>query len=129
MTAVRRAQYFKGVVGKPLIGLVSDSLRLVEDRVFKLDRDFDLLIDSNNIHILRPSAFEFIVDAQQAVRDAAPSNVAAIRQHLPFIEFENIEAYALTHTRAAQYLASIRAQGWMVGVEQGRSRSCARTLA
>src|SRR2546426_481228 len=59
LTALRRATQFKGVLKSRLLRLVTDSLKLVEDHIFKLDRDFDLLIDSANVHILRPSGFEF----------------------------------------------------------------------
>jgi len=75
LTAVRRATQFKGVLKKRLIRFVSDSLKLIEDSVFKLDNDFDLLIDSANVHILRPSAFEFAGKLQQAILDAVPHNI------------------------------------------------------
>jgi hypothetical protein len=77
LTAVRRATQFKGVLKSRLIRLATDAMRIIEDRVFKLDNDFDMLIDSMNVHILRPSGFQ---------------------------------GYAITHARAARYLASIRAQ-------------------
>jgi hypothetical protein len=110
LTALRRATQFKGVLKKRLIRFVSDSLKLIEDRVFKLDNDFDLLIDSANVHILRPSGFEFAGKLQQAVLDAVPDNVRAIQKDLAFVAFEGIEAYAGKHPRAARYLASIRGQ-------------------
>jgi hypothetical protein len=110
LTALRRATQFKGVLKKRLIRLVSDSLRLIDDRVFKLDSDFDLLVDSSDVHILRPSGFEFAGKLQQAILDAVPGNIKAIRKNLPFVEFGGIEAYAGKHPRAARYLASIRGQ-------------------
>lgn len=110
LTALRRASQFKGVLKKRLIRLVSDSLRLIDDNVFKLDNDFDLLIDSANVHILRPSGFEFAGKLQQAILDAVPDNIKAIRKDLAFVEFGGIEAYAGKHPRAARYLASIRGQ-------------------
>ena len=59
LTALRRATQFKGVLKSRLIRLLTDALKLIEDQVFKLDTDFDLLIDSQHVHILRPSGFEF----------------------------------------------------------------------
>src|SRR5438552_2259671 len=41
LTAVRRATQFKGVLRTRLIRFVTDSLKIVEDKVFKLDTDFD----------------------------------------------------------------------------------------
>ena len=108
LTALRRATQFKGVVKSRLIRFVTDALRLIEDRVFKLDTDFDLLVDAANVHILRPSGFEFAGKLQQAILDAVPQNIKVIRRDLGFVEFDGIEAYATEHPRAARYLASIR---------------------
>jgi len=108
LTGLRRASQFKGVLRKRLIRIVSNSLKLIEDSVFKLDSDFDLLVDSANVHILRPSGFEFAGKLQQAILDAVPENIKAIRKDLSFVELDGIEAFAGEHPRAARYLASIR---------------------
>ena len=110
LTALRRATQFKGVLKQRLIRIVSDSLTLIDDRVFKLDSDFDLLVDSANVHILRPSGFEFAGKLQQAILDAVPENIRAIGKELDFVEFKGIEEYASKHPRAARVLASIRGQ-------------------
>lgn len=110
LTGLRRATQFKGVLKSRLIRLVSDALKLVEDKVFKLDVDFDLLMDAHNLHILRPSGFEFVAQLQQAVLAAVSTNIDAIKQDLKFVDFTTISQYAGQHTRAARYLASIRAQ-------------------
>lgn len=108
LTALRRAMQFKGVLKNRLLRFVTDALKLIEDRVFKLDSDFDLLVDSKNVHILRPSGFEFAGGLQQAILDAVPENIKEIREDLAFVEFDVIEAYAIKHPRAARYLTSIR---------------------
>jgi hypothetical protein len=112
LTALRRATQFKGVLKSKnrLLRMVDDTLSVIEDRVFKLDSDFDLLVDSKNVYILRPSGFEFAGKLQQAILDAVPENMSAIRKDLAFVEFEGVEAYAAKHPRAARYLASIRSQ-------------------
>jgi len=110
LTGVRRATQFKGILKTRLIRFVTDALKLVEDKVFKLDTDFDLLIDNTNIHILRPSGFEFVAALQGAVLGAVPENLKLLRRDLKFIDFDNIGAYACKHPRAARYLASIRSQ-------------------
>jgi hypothetical protein len=113
LTALRRATQFKGVLKSRnrLIRMLDDTLTIIEDSVFKLDNDFDLLVDGTNVHILRPSGFEFAGKLQQAILAAVPENIKAIRKDLPFVEFDGIEAYAGKHPRAARYLASIRSQG------------------
>lgn len=90
--------------------MLDDTLQIIEDTVFKLDNDFDLLIDSKSVHILRPSGFEFAGRLQQAILDAVPKNIQAIAKDLGFVEFDGVEAYAGKHPRAARHLASIRAQ-------------------
>jgi len=110
LTALRRASQFKGILKGRLIHLVSDALKLVEDQVFKLDTDFDLLIDSEAVHILRPSGFEFAGNLQEAILQAAPKNIKTIEKDLPFVDFAAIGDYAAKHPRAARYLASICGQ-------------------
>lgn len=107
LTAVRRATQFKGVVKSRLIRVVTNALQLIDAPVFKLDNDFDLLIDSTTIHVLRPSGFEFLEKLQSAILAAVPANARSIQRDLPFVEFAPIAAYARKHTRAARYLASI----------------------
>ena len=112
LTALRRATQFKGVLKSKgrLIRMLDDTLQMIEDTVFKLDNDFDLLVDSAHLHILRPSGFEFAGKLQQAILDAVPDNIKAIKKDIAFVEFDGIETYAAKHPRAARYLASIRAQ-------------------
>ena len=110
LTAMRRATQFKGVLKSRLIRLANDTMRMVEDKVFKLDTDFDLLVDSSSTHIWRPSAFEFLGGLKQAVLDAVPGNVGAVAADLPFVDLTGVEMYAKSRPRAARYLASIRSQ-------------------
>ena len=110
LTAIRRATQFKGVLKSRLARFVNDTLRIVEDDVFKLDNDFDLLLDSAFTHIWRPSAFEFLGGLKQAILGAVPANVGAIASELPFVDLSDIEQYARSRPRAARYLASIRSQ-------------------
>ena len=117
LTAVRRAGQFKGILKSRLLRIVGDALKIVADDVFKLDNDFDILVDSSRTHIWRPSAFEFVGGLKQAVLDAVPSNAAAIEQDVPFVDFGSIATYASTRSRAARYLASIRTQNLM-GIER-----------
>lgn len=126
LTALRRATQFKGVLKKRLVRFVSNSLKLIDDRVFKLDNDFDLLVDSANVHILRPSGFEFAGKLQQAILDAVPENMKAIRKDLTFVEFDGIEDYAHKHPRAARYLASIRGQAEAKSIDKAALKKLCR---
>jgi hypothetical protein len=128
LTALRRATQFKGVLRSRLVRLVTNALKLVEDRVFKLDADFDLLIDGRHVHILRPAAFEFAGQLQQAVMDAVPTNIAALQTDLGFVNFDAIGTYAAQHPRAARYLASIRSAEETQNISQSKLKAlCKRT--
>lgn len=128
LTALRRATQFKGVLKSRLVRLVSDSLKIVEDQVFKLDNDFDLLADSVNVHIWRPSGFEFAGKLQKAILMAVPANIKAIGKDLAFVDFSSIASFAGKHPRAARYLASIRSQGETKNIDKtALERHCKNT--
>lgn len=128
LTALRRATQFKGILKNRLIQFVTDALKIVEDDIFKLDTDFDLLIDARNVHILRPSGFEFAGHLQEAIMAAVSKNVAALKTDLSFVKFDVIESYASQHPRAARYLASIRSQKESKNIDRDRLvQLCAHT--
>ena len=117
LIALRRATQFKGVLKNHLVRFLDDSLRIVEDRIFKLDSTFDLLIDSKRTHIWRPASFEFLGGLKQVILNSVPTNVAVIQQEVAFVDFHGIQRFASTHSRAARYLASIRTQD-LAGIER-----------
>ena len=126
LTALRRSTYFKSLGRGRIIQITSDTLRLVNNPLFKLDKDFDLLIDANQVHILRPSGFEYIGRLQEAIQNAVPQNIRKIKNDIPYVNWKPIEGYAMTHTRAARYLASIKA--WSQQVDKTALTSlCAST--
>lgn len=113
LTAVRRATHFKGVVSSNsfLVKLYRDELVLEQDKIFKLDTDFDFLISDLQVHIWRPSGFESTGNLQKAILAAVPQNVAVLRQQLAIVQWNTLESYAKAHPKAARYLASIREFG------------------
>jgi hypothetical protein len=119
LTGLRRAAQFKGILKKRLVRIVMDSLQLIEDSVFKLDIDFDLLVDTTNVHILHPSGFEFLGKLQEAVVASVQKNFAAIEKDLPFVDFTCLHDYASKHVRAARYLASICSQKETNNISKG----------
>jgi hypothetical protein len=128
LTGVRRATAFKGVLKSRLVQLTTDALRIVSEKIFKLDRDFDLLVDDTYVQILRPAGFEFVGELEGAILGATPKNIKAIRADLPFVDFTPIESYAADHPRAARYLASIRVQQETKDVDKSYLKKlCERT--
>ena len=119
IVALRRAAQFKSLGKRHIVTRVLDNaLTLAKDPLFTLDADFDLFVEGDVVHILRPASFEFAGKLQQAICEAVPRNIQSIQSDLPNVELERIEAYARQHPRAARYLASIRSQNWTRGVDQ-----------
>lgn len=119
LTAIRKAGGFKGTLKKKgLLQFIGDELKLVGEKTFQLDQDFDMLIDNSQLHILRPSQFETICQMDEAIRAAVPRNVGLIVQHLPFLHGESVEVYAGKHPRAARLVASIRQNAFAENIDQ-----------
>jgi hypothetical protein len=123
LTAIRRATTFKGVLKSRLLQFTTDALKIVQDKIFKLDRDFDLLIDDSGIQILRAAGFEFVGALEGAVLAAAGKNARAVKADLPFVDFGPIESYANQHPRAARYLASIRVQEETKNIDKSKLKA------
>jgi hypothetical protein len=128
LTGLRRATQFKGVLKSKnrLVRMLDDTLQIIDDTVFKLDNDFDILVDNTNVHILRPSGFEFAGQLQQAILDAVPENIKAIQKNLAFVDFSAVEEYAGKHPRAARYLASILSQDETSSIDRSLLRKLCR---
>lgn len=87
MFAMRRSSSFKSILRQTNRFLIwqQNELRLFGDDVFRLDHEFDLLIDDEAVHILHPNGFEQLGSLQQVLRDAAAENIEQMNDRLPFI--------------------------------------------
>lgn len=104
---VRRSSSFKGVLKKRLMSFVRDELKMVEDDLFRLDADFDVLIDDEQVFILHIVGFEIIGKLQEIIKNAAAENVEALRNELPFVRIGEIDTNSIGLTVARQ-LAAVR---------------------
>ena len=110
LTALRRATQFKGALNKQnrILSLNADALRIVDGPVFQLNVDFDVIVDSDTVHIIHPNSFKILGQIEEAIAEAIPRNIQAIKSQVGYVEWSPIEEYANTHSRAANLLASIR---------------------
>ena len=130
LTALNRASQFKATLGRQgrLLMLFSDALQVIPDPVMQLNVGFDIVIDSEFIHILHPASFRALGNIDEAIAQAVPQNVNAISQVASYVDWSNIEEYAVGHSRAASLLASIRTQGYAGNLDQAALQSlCRRT--
>lgn len=108
LMGIRRASQFKGVLKARLCRLLDDSLKAIPDKVFKLDADFDVLIDGTTVHILHPASFDQLAEIDEAVLAAAVAHAQELEQRCPDLGFSSLTEYISTHKRAARLIASIR---------------------
>lgn len=125
LTALRRATQFKGALNKQnrILSLSTDALRVVDEPIFQLNADFDVIVDSETVHIIHPSSFKLLGQIDEAIAEAVPQNVAAIAQSVTFVDWANVEDYAISHSRAASLLASIRTNGYAENVDKSALES------
>ena len=90
LLAMRRSTSFKSVLRQANRFLIwqQNELRLFGDDMFRLDHEFDLLIDDEAVHILHPTGFEQLGSLQQLLRDAAAENIEQMNFRLPFIAWD-----------------------------------------
>jgi hypothetical protein len=118
LVGLKRAGQFKGIVKARLIQLHTNALKLVDGHVFRLDKDFDVLVDARNVHILRPVSFELMGNLQDAVLTAVGGNLRQLSNNLPFVDIAPMSEYIGRHPRAARYLASICSQETTKNIDQ-----------
>lgn len=110
LVAIKRAGQFKGMLKAKgrLIRWLDDTMKVVDDDVFKLDADFDYLVTDDEMYILRPSAFEFTVDLDATILAKAKENAESLHAAVTFIDFAGIAEYVGTHKRAARLVAALK---------------------
>ncbi len=116
--AVRKAVQFKMTIGKSLIYFLDGMLKPAPDRIFKLDHDFDFIIFSDKIAILRPRAFELIAELEQKLGDGIPKNIQRIQKIATYIDLEDIEDHARKHVTVRRQLAALARSSNLATVEK-----------
>jgi len=112
LLAIRRATQFKGVLKSKgrLIHWLDNTMKVVEDDVFKLDQDFDYLVTDDEIYILRPNGFEFTAAIDERLLEKSIQNTRELQNVIPFVQFEFLTEYVSKHKRAARLVAAIRSR-------------------
>ena len=117
--AFRRASQFKGVTKSKLAFVNGGLLTLLTNPVFRLDIDFDYIVTSQDIFILRPSGFEFTTNVRGQIMQASAANAQAIAVSIPYLNIASITAYASTHARSSRLLAAIRSRNDLHLIDRG----------
>jgi hypothetical protein len=117
--AFRRAGTFKGVTKSKLAFISNGLLTMVEGNIFRLDHDFDYLVDPNTIYVLRHTGFEFTTNVHAQMLEAAPSNATAVSTVITYLDLSQVASYASKHARAARLLAAVRARDDLHLIDRG----------
>lgn len=109
MVGVRKATQFKGTLKAKnrLVRMVNDTLSIIEDIVFKLDNEFDLLITDAHVYILNDSKMQQLADITSRVAATAKDKIQAIEDAITFLDLSRIKEKIEKHPRVARYAASI----------------------
>jgi hypothetical protein len=110
LTAVRQATQFKGAFKGRFVSVIDDTLRLIPDRMFKLDDQFDFLITGQYIYILHPAGFERIAEIEQFAAAEARTMTLSLGTKVKFIEYAGLADYVSKHRRAARLVAALHAR-------------------
>lgn len=107
---VKRPNQFKALLKKKVFSFIDDTLKAVQEDVFKLDNDFDVIIHDTYVEILHPAGFIFISDLEDQILQGVTQSTTHLNQVIPFINFDHIGAYIVSNNarRAAKLLASIK---------------------
>lgn len=109
MVGVRKATQFKGTVKAKsrLVRMINDTLSIIEDSVFKLDNEFDLLITDGHVYILNDAKMQQLGDITSRVAATAKDKIQSIEDTITFLDLSRVKEKIEKHPRVARYAASI----------------------
>jgi Domain of unknown function (DUF4868) len=107
LTAVRQGTQFKGAFKGRFLSVMDDTLRMVADRLFKLDEQFDFLITDQYVYILHPAGFERIAEIEEFAASEARLMTLALNKTVKFIDFSDLADYVAKHKRGARLIAAL----------------------
>lgn len=110
LTAVRQATQFKGAFKGRFVSVIDDTLRLIPDRMFKLDDQFDFLITAQHVYILHPAGFERIAEIEEFAAAKARTMMLSLGTKVTFIECASLADYVAKHRRAARLVAALHSR-------------------
>ena len=110
LLGVRQATQFKGTFRARFLSIVDDTLRMIPDRVFKLDHLFDFLITGSHIYVLHPAGFERIAEIETYASERAREMTLALGETVKFLDFSALADFVGMHKRAARLVAALHAR-------------------
>lgn len=109
IVGVKKARNAKATLGaqNKLVRLVDNSLQLIEERVLRLDRTFDVLITTDHVFILEPRPMEQVAQLVQQVAASATAKVQAIHDAVTFLDLSRVREKIGRHPKLARIAHSV----------------------
>jgi hypothetical protein len=124
---IKKGTQLKGTLGarNKLMRLADDTLRMIEDDVLKLDREFDAVITDEHVFMLKVRPVEYLANIVEHVAGAAAHKVQQIHDTIDFLDFRRIQADIAKHPKMARMAASIAARNDLAQIRQDRVQELA----
>src|SRR3984893_6211885 len=107
LVAVRQATQFKGAFKGRFLSVFDNTLRMIPDKVFKLDYKFDFLIAKQHVYILHPLAFDRIAEIEEYASARAHHLTLALGTAVKFMDFTELADFVAGHKRAARLVSAL----------------------
>lgn len=119
---IKKATQFKSTLGAQnlLIRLVNDTLTMIEDRVLKLDRDFDVVVTDEHVFLYAPRRAEQVGQFTESVARSAEAKVQTIHDTLTFLDLSRIKDKIASHPHQARLAAAIAAKPELAQFDRDR---------
>lgn len=130
LVGVRKAQQMKGLAGAHgrIVSLIDDSLTIMEKPVFKLDREFDLIITSTEVFAIRPNTLAYVAEVDEAATQAAQTRLNMIGEAIDFLSLEVLQPYVSTRKRAAHLVSAIANRSDLSKFQKAKLESACQEL-
>ncbi len=109
IVGVKKARNAKATLGaqNKLVRLVDNSLQLIEERVLRLDRTFDVLLTADHVFILEPRPMEQVARLVEQVAASAKAKVQAIHDAVTFLDLSRVREKIGRHPKLARIAHSV----------------------
>lgn len=109
IVGVKKARNAKATLAaqNKLVRLVDNSLQLIEERVLRLDRYFDVLITADHVFVLEPRPMEQVAQLVQQVAASATAKVQAIHDAVTFLDLSRVREKIGRHPKLARIAHSV----------------------
>lgn len=109
LLGLRRGQQFKGLASSQgrLMRVFDDSLKILDEPVLKLDKDFDLLITTTEVFAIRPNALMYVAEADNAAVAAANERLKVIGESIDYLDLSGLKKFIEKYKAGAHLVASV----------------------